>query len=543
MDTNVKLIILFSMFFSDSVLAAPLFKNINSYKTNLGFQTYYSKAPQKKLKIAVLDKGFAGYETEVGKTLPAGTQYIAGPVAAPVDIKVEHGLKMAQILTALLTNDLKVQELIPELYLYNVFGYSNFKAAIDDLISKQMDVVLYSEVWEYGGNNDGQGFINAEVNRATASGAIWVNAAGNYQTTTYNAKITTGNENWVNLPDENQALKFYCKQKDKKQKCQIKVVLTWNDFKNDVNQGTSKDLDMALADDLMNIVQSSALQQSSDVNESRPGFSKYSREIIAAEIPVGTYFLRVKNRSANFTDADELRITVDGSGIEMPRHAKDETLLNPADNASVITVGAFDSDRSSQSLSLGKPDILAPSSLLLADGSEVRGSSNSAAIVAAGVALLKGLNPAYSSSDILQSLQQQNDNSNQGEKVGFSLSQLGFWFTGPNCFVQANVSAQQTAHYPLEEIYSRGGVFVQTSIGVKIMVPFDPISMVEGGHRRIANDMVTITPLGMALYTRFGPKPYESVEVFQRPIEAGLCNSVANNQPPVKAKRFRLPPY
>jgi hypothetical protein len=533
----MRLFFLFSILFTNLAISAPLFKNINYYKTSLGFQSYYNKTPQRKLKIAVLDKGFLGYETEVGKSLPSETQYIAGPIATPDDVKVEHGLKMAQILTNLMTNDLQAQDLVPEMYLYNVYGFSNFKAAIDDLIAKQIDLVLYSEVWEYGGNHDGQGFINNEVNRATASGVIWINASGNYQTTTYNSKISTLDENWVALPDENHGLKFTCQQKDKKQKCQIKVVLTWNDFKNDVNLGTEKDLDMVLTDDTLNIIQASALHQTNDTNETRPGFSKYSREIITAEIPAGTYFIRLKNRSANFTEADELRITVDGLGIDMPKHSTDETLLNPADNASVITVGASDSERSSHSLKLDKPDLLAPSSLILANGDEVRGSSNSAAIVAAGVALLKGLSPNSTSEELLQRLQQ--SSTNQWNQTGLSLYQLNFWFTGPNCFFPATVTPEQVAHYPMQEIYQRGGVFVQTNIGIKIMVPFDPIELVPNGHRSYPNDMVTLTTLGMTVYNRFGPKPYESVEVFQRPIEAGLCYSDSNNQQ--SQKNFHLP--
>lgn len=532
-----KFIISTIVFLNVVAQASPLFQNIQTYKSNLGFNAYYKKTPKQKLKIAVLDKGFFGFQNELGKSLPQSTQYFAGPVATPEDIKVEHGLKMAQILMAMLTNDNQAEQWVPELYLYNVFGFSNFKAAIDDLISKKVDLVLYSEVWEYGGNHDGEGFINAEVTKATQAGVIWINASGNYQTTTYNSPINTLSEKWVSLPDENQALKFFCKQKDKSQKCQIKIVLTWNDFKNDVSLGTKKDLDMALTDDLLNIVQTSALKQSDDVNESRPGFSKYSREIITADLTPGTYFIRVKNRSENFGSGDTLRITIDGLGIEMPRHSVDETLLNPADNPSVITVGASDSERSSQSQKLNKPDLLAPSSLILNDGLEVRGSSNSAALVAAGFAMLKALNPQWDAGEILQQVKSSQES--YWNSPGLSLQYLGFWFTGPNCFLPYQPTPQQVAAFPVEEIMSRGGVFVQTSVGVKIMVPFDPISLLPNPYRNSPSDMVALTPQGMALYMRFGPKPYESVEVFQRPYEAGLC--MANNLPSFASKRFHLP--
>src|SRR5438105_2253174 len=77
------------------------FRNLNALKNSLGFNRYYSQSPsqQRPLKIAVLDKGFTGYEKEIGKTLPKNTKFFAGPVENPADLKVEHGLKMAQILT------------------------------------------------------------------------------------------------------------------------------------------------------------------------------------------------------------------------------------------------------------------------------------------------------------------------------------------------------------------------------------------------------------------------------------------------------------
>ncbi|HEY8269240.1 MAG TPA: S8 family serine peptidase, partial [Pseudobdellovibrionaceae bacterium] len=246
---------------------AQVFKNISVLQNSLGFKKYYATSnPPHPLKVAIFDKGFEGFQTEIGKSLPANTVYIPGPVPAPDDLKTEHGLRMAQIFTALTTNNLQQPQMIQEFYLYNVFGFSNFKAAIDDAIQRGVDVISYSEVWEYGGNHDGHGFINAQVARATAAGILWINAAGNFALTSYNSAISTGNDDWVKLPDQNSALTLRC-ETNKKGKCSIKAVLSWNDFKNDVDPGTNKDLDLALADDMLNIVQTSALHQSMDPSE------------------------------------------------------------------------------------------------------------------------------------------------------------------------------------------------------------------------------------------------------------------------------------
>jgi hypothetical protein len=524
MKFSVSLIV--GLFVSLSAFADKPFSNLDSLKSSLGFSKYYEKENKgRKLKVAVLDKGFTGYENEIGRTLPKNTTYVAGPVASPADLKVEHGLRMAQILTAFMTDDMDATQWAPDLTLYNVFGYSNLKSAVDDIIANKVDLVLYSEVWEYGGNFDGTGFINEQVTRATNSGVIWVNAAGNFGLTTYNSKIETLEESWVRLPDQNNALAIRCDAK-KGKKCPLKVVLSWNDFKNDVNVGTKKDLDLALTDDLLNVLQSSSLKQTTEEADDRPGFSKYPREIIQTEVSAGTYYLRVKNRSNNFKDRDRLRITVDGENLTMSSHSNDETLLNPADNTSVITVGASDSDRSSTSRRLGKPDITAPSSIELSEGGEYRGSSNSAAIVAAGLGLLKTSRPKLTRKDLLKTVTAGRDydsGANSGSDYsgrGLSLRDLGFGPLSGNCFPPAMI---EVAPY-LYEAIRNGGEMVLTTASVRIIVPFDPIRLAPYLRRQAANDMIAALPQGgYGVFQRYGYVAPGAVEIFQTPQEAGFC--------------------
>lgn len=525
-----RLILTLILIFAGGVTFASPFGNIDEIKSSLGFSKFYSQENSgRRLKVAVLDKGFFGYEKEIGHTLPSGTRYVAGPIANPENLQVDHGLRMAQILISLMTDDLRSHQWVPELTLYNVFGYSNFKAAIDDVIKNKVDLVLYSEVWEYGGNYDGAGFINNEVNRATRNGVIWVNAAGNFALTTYNSGIQTLRDDWVQLPDQNNALSIRCENQNGK--CPVKIVLSWNDFKNDVALGTNKDLDLALTDDLLNIVKTSALKQSTDPNENRPGYSKYPREIISAELTSGVYFIRVKNRSKNFSDRDRLRLTVDGESIVMPSHSRDETILNPADNNTVITVGASDSERSSSSTSLDKPDLFAPSSIKLSNGTEYRGSSNSAAIVAAGLGILKSKEPRMTRKDLLDAVGSQGGN---WEQRGLSLNLLGFMPTGPGCFV--DVYYNPLPNYLLDAV-AKGGVLVQTTAGGRIIVPFDPITIAPYLRRTIMNDMIVALPQGgYAVYPRNSWIPAGAVEIFQRPFEAGLCRI----PPGRNRKNFRL---
>ncbi len=513
--------LLASVFLTIPAVSAP-FKNLEALKSSMGFAKFYQvQNPGRRIKVAVLDKGFAGYEKEVGTSLPAETRYMAGPIATPKDANTEHGLRMAQILTAFMTNDMQASQWAPELNLYNVFGYSNFKAAIDDIVARKVDLVLYSEVWQYGGNNDGKGFINKEVTRATDAGVVWVNAAGNFGLTTYNSSIQTLADNWVKLPDQNNALSIRC-EKNSKGVCFLRAVLSWNDFKDDATLGTDKDLDLVLTDDVLNVIQIGGTKQSTDVNESRPGYSKYPREIIEAQLKPGQYFLRVKNRSGNFTARDSLRISIEPDNITMTSRSANESILNPADNPTVITVEANDFPMSSTSGSSGKPDVFAPSALELQDGRTPFGSSNAAAIVAAGIGILKSQQPKLRRTELLTAVKA---SGNWNQTGGLSLGLLEFYPTVQGCFL--DIAFTNPPDY-LREVLSKGGFLVVTTAGNRIMVPFDPVALSPNLHRKILNDMIVALPQGgYAVYPRRGVIPQGAAEIFQRPLEAGLCRATS----------------
>lgn len=495
------------------------FKNISEIQRALNTQSWLNGSPKKRVRVAVLDKGFANLEKSIGKSLPADTRYHAGPIAAPSETSVEHGRVMAELLNAIATDNGKRPELAPQFELFNVFGFTNFTAAIDSLLQIKPDIVLYSEVWEYGGNFDGQGFINGQINRALDAGITWINAAGNFATGTFNTAIRTGTEEWVQLPDQNNSLALNCRAPEGR-KCPLRIVLSWNDFKNEVTEGTSQDLDLALTDDLLNIIVTSALRQSPDKNEARPGYSKYPRELIVHDVSAGQYLIRVKNRSKNFTQTSRLRITVDGEFFDLPQRQVFESILNPADNPRVITVGAVDSDRSSISVQLKKPDLLAMSSVKTSQG-EFRGSSNSAAFVAGAFALVMSMEPNWTAEKIKTTFGLSNWSLQQ---AGMSLNWLGFMPQNQSCFV---AHPGQNLEPYLQDMLNVGGQLVPTTAGYRMMMPFDPIFLQPSLKRQWANDMILYSPqqqFGILPRAQNRNVPYGWVEVFQRPIEAGLCN-------------------
>jgi hypothetical protein len=179
--------------------------------------------------------------------------------------------------------------------------------------------------------------------------------------------------------------------------------LTWNDFKNDTTTGTTKDLDLLVIDSrYQKVYESSRVQVLKDTSDDHKKFSIYPREHVTADLAPGNYYLMVKSTNvAAFGGDDKLRITVDGEYVNLKHYDLYENILNPADNPSVITVGALDSERTGVSIKLRKPELLTKSLVKTTDGLDHAGSSNSAAIVAAGFGLLKSLNPSLTRQDLL----------------------------------------------------------------------------------------------------------------------------------------------
>jgi hypothetical protein len=519
-------------------------KNFAELVEHLGLTPWYSnsKPVKHKIKVAILDNSFTGHEKLLGKTLPKDTQYFDGPLpgtppagAAPVD---SHGLKMAETLVATATNNGKQPTFAPELYLIKASGYSNFKAAIDKAILFKVDIILHSLVREYGNNFDGAGIFNKEVDRAISKGIVWINAAGNFGQTTYNlARIEGDSEGWLKLPGPNRSLPIKCGPAKNQNVCQVRLVLAWNSFTADPETGTDKDLDLTVLDESLGVVGGSSLVQTR-AEKAVQGQSKLAREIVTLELKPGRYFLKVQDKSRNFGAKDRLRIVGEGAGLTFEYKDTEETLLNPADNPRVLTVGAGDDLKSSSSRRLGKPEILGPSKLDFGNNIQFLGSSNAAALTAgAFVVVMNWLGPmdwqAFlklfpGGAPAPTAVADSTSHSKQTRKTRDSSSALvrGFDFgppNGSNCFPPRYYS--NLPQY-IAWVLARGGSFVETSQGLKIFVPFDPAQLAPGMQRFRPDDAVVITPAGFRLFMR-GQVPTMSnnfAEVFQIPADYGICS-------------------
>lgn len=501
-----------------------LVEDLDNWALDLGLWPI-RQTSQRKVKIAILDNGFAGAAQQIGRSLPARTQLRPGPVA--VDPKTEdvHGTKMAEILAGLLDRG----GVDYELHLFSAFGYSNLKAATETVVREGFHLVLYAQVWEYGGNGDGRGFINALVTPVVNAGILWINAAGNFDQLMYRGRVERAYDDWAKLPSPNQSVRVRC-DRTPTGKCPLRAVLAWNDFKDDVRAGTTKDLDLVLTDDTTRVLQTAGLRQRQD-GEATPGTSLYPREILEAELTPGLYHLRVKLRSTDWSERDALRISLQGDGLRLLDATAGESLLAPADHPDVLVIGAQDSDRSSVSQLLGRPDLSLRSLIRTESGQAYKGSSNAAAAAAArwaGLMSKMNLHAAWpqTRSEALALW------TRAGRPEDATVSRptppsrpANFGPTHPmGCY---QLITLQTRLSFLDLFFQAGGQYVATTLGPKLLVPADPwqllaqagVSVAGQGEMLIAHKTgLQRLPLG-----RRAELPGDVLEIAQAPRHMRIC--------------------
>jgi hypothetical protein len=378
---------------AEPAVTIPAITNLDSIEKFLKLKDFKNCKFGRRVRIAVLDNSFFGYQTEVGERLPASTQYFPGVTsdADRFEDKSMHGLFMAILIHQIVSKSGCQADY--QLSLFNSNGLTKFTDAVNSVIRDGYDIVLYSQVWEYGGNGDSRGFIDAIVNKALDAGILWINAAGNFGRLTRIAPVepmANSSGDWVRFSAGNgkwtDAVKLRCKaEKDKT--CPLRIVLTWNDFKDSPDIGTSKDLDLYLVDTYGEVRESSIFRQSQEPDANDPTARLFPREFLTRMVLPGEYQIKVKIKSKNFTSTDRLRITASGAGIEMLNPSIGETMLPPADDPRVLDVGALDDPGTSISKKMNRPDVFLPSVILLKDGSTPF-STSVAAAVAAGMSVL-----------------------------------------------------------------------------------------------------------------------------------------------------------
>lgn len=478
-----------------------------------------SNIPTAKVKVAILDNGFRGFEPARGKTIPVAARLRAAPIAGDEKTEDVHGLKMAEIVSGLLRR----AEIPYELQLFPARGYTNFKTAVDTVVAEKFDVVLYAQVWDDGGNGDGKGFINTIVDRAVSTGVLWINSSGNFGQHTYTAPVEPGSDHWLVLPAATRttagfnAVELRC-HRNESGSCHLRVVLSWNSFPNDTATGTDKDLDLILLDSsFKEILPEESKQWNKQVQtlnpptaSARPGKrSFYPRETIEVDVKPGTYWIRAEQRSKNFAASDRLRINVSGDFVELINHIDGETLLPPADNPGVIVVGASDSEKTAVSRKYNRPDIQIASEIETENGVLLRGSSNSAAAIAARVALelsqqRTATGVAKVSRAAMLGLIAGSESTKPSRQPVMHAQPAG------SCYVLATHSSPNAE---VRRFLREGGTAAQTPYGLKFFIHEDPFARMA--RLQIAAGVLTRERLFASADGFSSVEPEDGIEVIQ----------------------------
>jgi hypothetical protein len=380
-----------------------------------------------RVKIAVLDYGFDGYDG-TKPYLPANTvivEHYDPEFVRRFDLGDPgyrkgfepgnaHGRLMAQIAWAVAGG----RPDGPQFYLLNANGPTLFRRAVRYAIEAKVDVLLFSGVFEGGGNYDGRGPINRAVDDAIRAGILWVNAAGNFGHLVYNGPVRVGDDGYVRLGPQGTALRF----RNRLDENTVTVTLTWNDYRDAEDAGTGKDLDLIVEGwDGAVIGTGDAVQVAGDA-AAGPGQSRNPRERVVLTDLAGDadklYRIRVKAKAGTFTAADRLRILVTPAlrlsfddprtghvvpAVELLEATGSGEVYPPADHPRVLTVGDAGPESAVGPTADGrlKPDVIvADSRAVFTNGEVTTGSSNAAAYVAGAVAVLKAARPSLRLDDL-----------------------------------------------------------------------------------------------------------------------------------------------
>ncbi len=388
------------------------------------------------VKVAILDYGFDGM-ADGGPYLPNSAEVVEHydpdfirrfGLGDPEYRKGfepgnRHGRVMAQIVWAMTGSHRGG----PKFYLLNANGPTMLRRGVRFAMEHKVDVILFSGSFEGGGNGDGRGPIDQIVSEAIDSGILWVNAAGNFGGHVYNGPVRILNDGFLRLRGGSDiaALRF----RNYLDENAVTITLTWNDYREEEDAGTDKDLDVFVEDPAGRRVGSGEKEQTSRPGELGPEETRNPRErVVLTNLPASprvrtdpdyAYRIRVRAKRGRFTADDRIRVLVSASresflppgsttptaAIEFLDASGEGEIYPPADHPLVLTVG--DADPSS---SVGptldrrpKPDaVIQDSRAYFSDGEVSGGSSDAAAYVAGVVAVLKAASPGLTPRDLIR---------------------------------------------------------------------------------------------------------------------------------------------
>jgi hypothetical protein len=390
---------------------------------------YEDVAGIESLKIAILDYGFDGMD---GKHVYLPANAVVIEHYDPAFIKRfhlgdpeyrngfapanSHGRRMAQIVWAVTG----FHPGGPKFYLLNANGPTMFHRAVRYAVESKVDIILFCNTFEGGGNGDGRGAIDRIVHEATAAGIVWINAAGNYGGCVYKGPVELLPDRYLRLGagPMDSALRF----RNLLDENTVTITLIWNDYREEEDAGTDKDLDLYVEDWQGRRIGASEKKQVAHDKVAGPEESRNPRErLVLQDLPASgneTYRIRIRAKKANFTPADRIRVLISSTrevyadpdrgaatdAVQFLDATRKGEIFPPADHPLVLTVGDLSaiSARGPTEDHRVKPDVVLPESrAFFSNGEITSGASNAAAYFAGIVTVLRAAEPGLRTRHLL----------------------------------------------------------------------------------------------------------------------------------------------